>query len=74
MADSKNIADRDNLWITPHTGQTLDTVNVKDTSGNVQLRIAAAGGVFLPNLGTSNPAVAGQLWANSSVVTLGTTS
>ena len=70
---AKANAERTSLWIEPYSGQTDDSLNVKDTSGDEQLRVTAAGAVMMENLPTSNPAVAGQVYANSNVLTLGTT-
>lgn len=70
---AKSIADSSSLYLKPSTGQSADILRVTDSSGDIQIKVTAAGGIIMANLPTSNPSVAGQLYSNSNVVTLGTT-
>jgi hypothetical protein len=52
-------------------GTQQDAFQIVDVDGNVVLWVDKEGGIFV-SLPTADPAVTGQLWANSDVVTVST--
>lgn len=66
----KSVPDLTNLFIAPLSGQTVDAFVVHDSSGNVALEIEADGSIVMPNLPTSDPTSAGQLYTSSEVLSI----